>query len=128
MQNNSYFDNDPFAKDLGILLTRQEEKFARCEMTLQEHHKNGLGTPHGAVIFALADITFAAACNNQQISIGVQADIRYMSKPSGSRLIAEAAPVSESNKLGHYVVAISDDTGQQVAQFTSVAYRLSAKA
>jgi acyl-CoA thioesterase len=121
--NDSYIANDRYAKNLGIELVSVDKEFARCELEINENHKNGLGSLHGAVIFALADIAFAAACNTVSASIGMQADIKYLNKPEGNRLIAEAKLVSASNKIGHYEVVVSDSLGKHVAQFSSISYR-----
>ena len=122
-QYDSYIANDKYAKNLGIELVKVETEFARCELEINGNHKNGLGSLHGAVIFALADIAFAAACNTVNASIGMQADIKYLNKPTGNRLIAEAKLISASNKIGHYQVDVTDSEGNHVAQFSSIAYR-----
>ncbi|MGJ7092836.1 PaaI family thioesterase [Vibrio hannami] len=126
-EKGSYISNDKYANNLGIELVKVETEFARCELEINENHKNGLGTLHGAVIFALADIAFAAACNTVNTSIGMQADIKFLNKPEGSRLIAEANIVSGSNKIGHYHVRISDNEGVHVAEFNSISYRFPPK-
>jgi len=124
MKNNeSYIENDTFAKNLGITLVSAENGSSRCELIMEDKHKNGLGSLHGAVIFALADVAFATACNSVQASIGMQADIRYLNRPLGTVLIAQAHEISGSNKIAHYQVNVSDDKGSNVAQFTGMAYR-----
>lgn len=122
-KNESYIVNDTFAKNLGVTLVSAENGSSRCELTMGDEHKNGLGSLHGAVIFALADVAFAAACNSVQASIGMQADIRYLNRPLGTILIAEAHEISGSNKIAHYQVNVSDDKGSNIAQFTGMAYR-----
>ena len=117
-QNKPYIENDTFAKNLGITLVSAENGSSRCELTIGEEHTNGLGTLHGAVIFALADVAFAAACNSVQPTIGMQADIRYLNRALGKTLIAEAREISGSNKITHYQVDVSDNQGTTVAQFT----------
>ena len=121
--NESYIANDAFARNLGITLVSAGNGASRCELTMGDEHKNGLGSLHGAVIFALADVAFAAACNSVQPSIGMQADIRYLNRPLGGTLIAEAHEISGSNKIAHYQVNVSDALGSVVAQFTGMAYR-----
>ena len=122
-QNVSYIANDKYAENLGIKLIKVDTEFSHCELEINENHKNGLGSLHGAVIFALADVAFAAACNTVNTSIGMQADIKYLNKPVGNRLIAEAKLVSKSNKIGHYQVSVTDGDKNHVAQFSSIAYR-----
>jgi len=126
-QEKSYIANDTFAKNLGINLVSADKGSSRCELTVGDEHKNGLGSVHGAVIFALADVAFAAACNSVQASIGMQADIRYLNRPLGKKLIAEADEIAGSNKIAHYQVQVSDDQGSLVAQFTGMAYRFPKK-
>lgn len=122
-KNDSYIANDKYAENLGIKLVKVETEFSRCELEINENHKNGLGSLHGAVIFSLADVEFAAACNTVNTSIGMQADIKYLNKPEGNRLIAEATLVSNSKKIGHYQVIVTDGEGNHIAQFSSIAYR-----
>lgn len=126
-KSHSYMTQDRYAENLGITLVDIEKEYARCELEINDNHKNGLGSLHGAVIFALADIAFAAACNSVQTSIGMQADIKYLNKPQGSRLIAEAKAISTSNKIGHYQVHVTDNEGTCIAQFSSISYRLPRK-
>lgn len=120
---SSYIDNDVFAKNLGVKLKHIASNHAICELRVTEAHLNGIGTVHGAVIFALADIAFASACNEAQASIGMQADIRYLNKPKGEILKAEAKLVSASTKFGTFNVDITDTSNTLVAKFTSIAYR-----
>jgi len=121
---DAYMDNDKYAQNLGVKLVDLKKEYARCELEITENHKNGLGSLHGAVIFALADIAFATACNTVKISIGMQAEIKYLNKPTGNKLIAEAIVLSSSNKIGHYQVNITDNNGIHIAQFNSISYRL----
>ena len=125
--NETFISNDKYAQSLGITLVQSADDFACCELTIKDTYKNGLGSLHGAVIFALADIAFAAACNTVNTSIGMQADIKYLNKPTGNKLIAEARVISHSNKIGHYQVSVKCSDGVHVAQLSSIAYRLGKK-
>lgn len=121
---NTYIENDEYAKSLGIEFIQVESEFAKCELEICNRHKNAIGSLHGAVIFSLADIAFGAACNTVFTSIGMQAEIKYLNKPKGNRLIAEAKLISGSRKIGNYMVNISDNEGILVAQMSSICYRL----
>lgn len=116
-------NQDKFAQHLGICVLKAEGGEAIAEITIKEEHVNGLGTTHGAIIFALADIAFAAACNSESDAIGLQADIRYLNKPEGKKLIAHAYELNASRKIGNYQVDVLDETEQKVAQFSGIAYR-----
>ena len=121
---NKYIENDEYAKSLGIEFKEVEKEFARCELEICNRHRNAIGSLHGAVIFSLADVAFGAACNTIYTSIGMQAEIKYLNKPKGNRLIAEAKLISGSRKIGNYTVNINDNEGNLVAQMSSICYRL----
>jgi acyl-CoA thioesterase len=119
----SYIQNDRYANSLGVQLITQDEESVTCALEVKNEHKNGLGSVHGAVIFALADIAFASACNAHQLAIGMQADIRYLNKPQGENLSARAKLISGSKRISHYEVSIFDNIGTDVAVFTGTAYQ-----
>lgn len=114
-RKDNLLSNDTFASLLGIEIEQVGGGEAKATMVIKPDHYNGHGSVHGAVIFSLADITFAAACNSEVSAIGVQADIRYLSKPEEGRLHARAFEVSASRKLANYQVDISDEAGEIVA-------------
>lgn len=121
----SYIEKDAYAKSLSIKLNQVGEEFTLAEMTINESHMNGVGSVHGAVIFALADIAFAAACNQEQSAVGIQADIRYLAKPTGNKLLAEAKLISSSRKFANYQIAIKDEMNTLIAQFSGMGYIIS---
>lgn len=61
-----------------------------------------------AASFSLADIAFATACNQYHTEIGIQADIRYLNKALGVKLIAIARNISKSNKLRNFETLLTD--------------------
>ena len=116
---------DPFAQFLGIDITFESFEKSIAELSIQPQHLNVLGTVHGAVIFAIADASFARACNaGEDLFIGMQTEIRYMGQVKGKRLIATAKLIGGSKKLAHYQVEISDELGSNVAFFTATAFKL----
>jgi len=122
--NTSYFSKDSYAKFLGVELVENNAEYTRCELELSESHKNSFGSVNGAVIFSLASITFATACNNETTSVGLQADIKYINKVSGTRLIAESELMANSKRMGHYQVRVSDDEGNLVAIYSATSQRI----
>ena len=76
-KTGSYIESDVYAKQIGIEVLELSPVDALCKLKINCSHLNGIGSVHGAVIFSLADITFAVACNARQMAIGMQADIRY---------------------------------------------------
>lgn len=118
------FPDDKFAENLGIELLHCAVGEARCELTIQEHHKNAHGGVHGGVIFSLADVAFAVACNTAHTAVALQMDIRFMNQPKGERLIAEIKELSSSRKVGHYQIMVTDECDTQVAHLSALAYRI----
>lgn len=117
--------HDPFAASLGIEITKQSFEHAVAELTIQPQHFNALNTVHGAVIFAIADASFASACNaGEDFFIGTQTEIRYMGQVKGQRLIATAKLIGGSKKLAHYQVEVSDELESKIAFFTATSFKL----
>jgi acyl-CoA thioesterase len=116
---------DQFAELLGVQVLHRSFDEARCKLNIKDEHMNALGGVHGGVIFSLADIAFAMACNAGDAPYtGLQADIRYMSGAKDRVLFATATKVSSSKKFAHYEVLITDGLNNRVALFTSTCYRL----
>jgi acyl-CoA thioesterase len=69
---------DRYTENLGIKRVDVEKEYARCELEINDTHKNGLGSLHGAVTFALADIAFAAVCKCVQSSKFKRFSIYYI--------------------------------------------------
>ncbi len=127
-QIKTVVDQDRFADHVGIRLTAVAAGYARAELTLAEHHRNGLGTAHGGVIFTLADLVFAAAANSHGIdAMAVNIHISYFKAVREGTLIAEATELSLNRKLATYAVDVSDENGGRVAAFVGTAYRKSPK-
>jgi acyl-CoA thioesterase len=118
-------ERDSFSRGLGIELLELEPGRSRAGMTLTADMVNGLGLPHGAAIFALADFAFAAACNSYgETSVALSMDIHFLSSPaSGSRLEATAEQVRSGRRTGLYRMAVTDAQGELVAELHGMAYR-----
>ena len=86
---------------------------------------NGHGLTHGAVLFALADFAFAAACNSHgQTAVALSMDIHFLSSPRpGARLEADAEEVRLGRRTGLYRISVFDDENVLVAELHGMAYR-----
>lgn len=122
-----YVEVDPYAKRLGIECLESGLETSVCRLVVKEEHFNGVGSVHGAVIFSLADIVFACACNaTEERFIGMQTEIRYMGMVKGTELLATAQLISSSKRFLHYQVTVTDGFNTKVAFFTSTAFKLGA--
>ena len=118
-------EQEPFAQFLGIKLMEIGEGTAKAEIEANgEHMLNSHGTIHGAVIFALADYVFAAACNSYgKTAVGLSTTVNFISAAKkGDVLEAVALEEKRNNRIGWYKINITTkDT--LIATMEAVAYR-----
>ncbi len=116
--------NDAFADHCGIELVDVGEGYAKARLTLNENHLNGLKMPHGAALFALADVAFAAAANYRGIpTVAINVSISYVKVAETKTIYAEACELRPDGRIGSYRVTITDETGQTLAIFEGLGYR-----
>ena len=114
------FENDRFATDNGAVIEAVGEGYARCVMSLDEHHYNAVGSVMGGAIFTLADFAFAVASNwNKKPCVSLTAQITYLGRAKGKKLIAEAEKVKEGMTTCYYLIEVADELGNKVAHVTS---------
>ncbi len=120
---------DHFAKHLNAQVIDVQDGYARVKLVVRPEFLNGAGLAHGGVIFSLADYAFALAANSGGgMGLGINADIHFI-KPAqvGQEIFAEVREVSRSRRLGTYHGNITNDQGDILAQFQSMAYFKSAE-
>lgn len=119
-----YFEQDAFARSLGIEVTEIGAGSATACMRLTPGHHNSFGVTHGGALFSLADLAFAVAANTHDVvSLSINAHMQYIKATSTGTLTARAKEVSSSRKLGMYRVDITDEAGDIVATFEGMVYR-----
>lgn len=123
---HDFFNNDAYAKHLGIKLLDEHAGYAKTQLTIGEQHLNGLGTAHGAAIFALADAALAVAANNrsESMGIGLQINTNFLSIAKlGDVLTAETSEVAIKNRIGNLTAKVHNQEGELVASFQGMVYR-----
>ena len=106
------FENDRFATDNGAVIEAVGEGYARCVMSLDEHHYNAVGSVMGGAIFTLADFAFAVASNwNKKPCVSLTAQITYLGRAKGKKLIAEAEKVKEGRTTCYYLIEVAVELG-----------------
>jgi len=118
-------ERDLFARLLGIELIELRPGYSRTGLTLRPHMVNGLGLPHGAAIFTLADCAFAAACNSYgTVAVALSMDIHFLNSPApDTRLECEAVEVRRGRRTALYRLTVKDADGNPVAELHGMAYR-----
>ena len=118
-------EQEPFAQFLGIKLMEIGEGTAKAEIEVKgEHMLNSHGTIHGAVIFALADYVFAAACNSYgKTAVGLSTTVNFISAAKkGDVLEAVALEEKRNNRIGWYKINVTCK-GALIATMEAIAYR-----
>jgi acyl-CoA thioesterase len=94
------FENDNYAKFLGIVLDKLTEDTIQMHMQLRENMLNWFNRPHGGAIYALADAAFSLLGNNtNNLSVALDCSITYHASPeSGTILIVEGETLSSTNR------------------------------
>jgi acyl-CoA thioesterase len=111
--------NDAASQGLGMRLLRVAPGEAEIAMDIEPRMLNGHGSCHGGFLFALADSTFAFACNSfNRRTVAQACGITYL-RPgkAGTTLTACARLSAQSGRSGVYEVRITDPDGEVVALF-----------
>jgi len=118
------FERDPFARLLGMELVRVGCGTAVVRMTVDEQHRNGVGTVHGGVLFSLADVAFAVAGNSRGVlAVALNVSITFVKGIRGGVIEAVAREVSLGPRVATYDVTVTDESGEPLALFHGLAYR-----
>lgn len=123
-QANAVFQNDRFATDTcGAKIQNITPEEVICTMDITEKHLNAAGTVMGGAIFTLADFTFAIASNFQKtLTVSLNSQISYLGVAKGKQLISHSECIKEGRTTCFYLIHITDDLGNQVADVTITGY------
>jgi len=119
-------NSDSYASFLGARITKIERGYAQAVVTVAEHMLNFNEVAHGGLIFSLADVAFAAACNSfNQTAVALSFHITYR-RPvtNGTQLIAEASEESSGKTTALYKIVVRTDDQRVVAICEGLAYKL----
>jgi acyl-CoA thioesterase len=120
----SFVESNGFARHLGVEMLDFGDGHARASMQVKAHHLNSAGTLHGGAIFSLADAAFAAASNSRgTLAVAINVSIAYFKAVETGTLVAEAREVARSRKLATYLIDVTDEAGDLVAQMQGTVYR-----
>ena len=116
---------DRFAKLLGMEIVSAGDGKAVTRLVVRDEHLNAMDRVHGGVIFSLADLAFALACNSRGVpAVGLSVTINYTKAGKmGNTLTAEAKEITLGSKVANYIVEIRDETDEILALFQGLAYR-----
>lgn len=109
---------DAVARRLGVEILEAGPGRAVARLRTGEGMVNGIGTVHGAVVFALADIAFAMACNSHGVTaVSRSAEVIHVAPAHpGEVLVASAGERSRCGRNGVYDVTVRREDGSVVAE------------
>lgn len=115
---------DAYSRFLGTTCIECGPGLAVLQMQVTDLHLNFNGTCHGGAIFTLADTAFGLASNSHgAVAAAIDAHITYqVAVKSGDLLVARAAEVSRSRRLGVYRIDVTRGDGKPVSSFTGTVF------
>ena len=124
---NKMFDQDAFSQWLGIKIVEVSEGNCQLQMPVRSEMLNGFQIAHGGIAYSLADSALAFASNSHgRKSLSVETSISHaVSVKEGNVLTATTEELSLSDKIGVYLITITNQDNQKVAYFKGTVYRTS---
>ena len=121
------YDNDAFSQWLGIEVVEVKDGYCELKMTVRKEMLNGFQIAHGGIAYSLADSALAFASNSHgRKSLSVETSISHtVSVIEGDVLTAITEELSLSDKIGVYLITITNQDNQDVAYFKGTVYRTS---
>jgi acyl-CoA thioesterase len=100
--------DDRASRAMGIEVLAVGDGTARARMRVTAEMANGHSIAHGGFVFALADTTFACACNSLgPASVAAAAEIVFVAPAGvGDELTAEAVLRTQFGRTGIYDVTV----------------------
>ncbi|MCO6440077.1 MAG: hydroxyphenylacetyl-CoA thioesterase PaaI [Nitrococcus mobilis] len=120
------WEGDLASRALGMVLEEIRPGYARLSMPVRADMVNGHRNCHGGLIFALADSTFAFACNStNHVTVAAAASIDFLIPAKlGDVLIACGEAQSAAGRTGVYDIRVANQTGQLIALFRGRSHQL----
>ncbi len=117
-----YYEQDAFARLVGVELVEAHDGFARARMKITPHHLNAQGTVQGGALVTLTALAFVAAASAAgPPAVGVNMSITCVKAVDSGVLYAEAVETARSRRLSHCTVRLTDEEGTLIAQFQGTA-------
>ena len=124
---NKMYDQDAFSQWLGIEIVDVSEGYCQLKMKVRKEMLNGFHIAHGGIAYSLADSALAFASNSHgKKSLSVETSISHtVSVKDGDVLTATTKELSRSDKIGVYLITITNNENQEIANFKGTVYRTS---
>ena len=106
--------NDPYNETNGLKAVRLEEGFSVVEMTILPEHKNIWGTPHGGILFGIADLAAGIAADSVRegmhiVTAGSSINFLAAPDPQAVKLRAEGRVIKAGRHINVVQADVYDD-------------------
>jgi len=120
------FAVDAASQGLGMTIENISPGHARLSMSVRADMLNGHQICHGGFIFALADSTFAFACNSHNLNtVASGCAIDYLAPAyEHDKLTAVGQEQSLAGRTGVYDIVVTNQDGRKIALFRGRSYRI----
>ena len=114
------------SQSLGMKIVDAGPAYSVVEMVLEERHLNGFSIAHVGAVVALADTTFAHACNTDNVvTVAQQCQINFLQPGrAGDLQTATAKGRTHRGRTGLYDVTITGSDGAVIAEFRGMSCKL----
>ena len=121
------YDHDWFSQWLGIDVVEVKEGKCTLKMKIRKEMLNGFSIAHGGITYSLADSALAFASNSHgRKAVSVETGISHtVVLREGDEITAVAEELSLSEKVGVYLIRITNHEDKLVALFKGTVYRTS---
>src|ERR1051325_7742020 len=121
---DAMMEKDHFSQWLGIVRLEEREGYCRLQMVVRPEMCNGFSIAHGGITYSLADSALAFASNSYGIkSVSIETSVNHLQTcKEGDEITAVTEELNRSEKLGHYLIKISNQRNELVAIFKGVVY------
>lgn len=116
---------EPFSQYNHMKVTAVDDGTATVELELHPDSLNCWGTPHGGVLFTMADVAagMALLTLRQEVTFTVSSSIEYLSAAPGTgKLTAVGAVEKMGGHMGFSRTDIRDEGGKLIAALRTVMY------
>ena len=117
---------DAASKMLGMRVLEVGPGTASVAMRVRADMVNGHQLCHGGLIFALADSTFAFACNSHgDNTVAASGSIDFLAPArEGDELTATAREIWRAGRSGIYEATVTRQNGERIALFRGRSHQL----
>ena len=121
------FDQDAFSQWLGIEIMEVKDGHCKLKMAVRKEMLNGFHISHGGISYSLADTALAFASNTHgKKCISMETSISHTERAQeGDILIAITKELSLTEKMGLYLITITNQDKKDIAYFKGTVYRTS---